>query len=272
MQKISVFHIEDNTNVPIALREDKSYKYGFNGMERDDAVACSGNHYTTFHRPYDPRLGRWWKRDPLAQEFPWQSAYVGMDNNPIWLSDPFGDSTEKNINISHEIKRFTQKMAIKLNNAIDEFLDNGEKEFQQNQLENEKFERANKMNKSHQEASKTRDATGTENTLLNMNQAMIRFLASVFGNSAAEPTNPNKVRQTKVDALDVKTSNRSVENNNKPQLKLKKDTLVRFGLFKVDSNTLKSDTFQIIESTIDVNSGNITNSRLLQKKDLKKKK
>jgi len=73
---------------------DSTVSRGFQGMEKDNAISGFGNHYTTFNRPYDPRLGRWWKRDPLAREFPWQSSYVGMDNNPIFLSDPFGDSTE----------------------------------------------------------------------------------------------------------------------------------------------------------------------------------
>lgn len=62
-------------------------------MERDDETSGSGNSYTTTFRQYDPRLGRWKSLDPLKAEFPWQSPYVGMDNSPILLSDPFGDST-----------------------------------------------------------------------------------------------------------------------------------------------------------------------------------
>ena len=90
MQKISVFHIEDNTNVPIALREDKSYKYGFNGMERDDEVKGSGNHYQTYFRMNDARLGRWLSRDPISH--PWESSYTSMANNPIFFTDFLGAS------------------------------------------------------------------------------------------------------------------------------------------------------------------------------------
>jgi len=41
------------------------YRYGFNGMEKDDEVKGSGNSYTTEFRQYDPRLGRWMSLDPL---------------------------------------------------------------------------------------------------------------------------------------------------------------------------------------------------------------
>ena len=84
MQKISVFHIEDNTNVPIALREDKSYKYGFNGMERDDEVSGNGNSYNFGARLYNSRLGKSFTRDPLAfAAYPQVTPYSGLNNNPI---------------------------------------------------------------------------------------------------------------------------------------------------------------------------------------------
>ncbi|MEZ4929190.1 MAG: hypothetical protein R2777_04175 [Chitinophagales bacterium] len=35
------------------------YRFGFNGMEKDDEVSGDGNQYTTEFRQYDPRLGRW---------------------------------------------------------------------------------------------------------------------------------------------------------------------------------------------------------------------
>lgn len=70
-----------------------AYRYGFNGMEKDDELKGGGNSYTSMFRQYDPRLGRWLSIDPLASNFPWQSPYVGMDNNPIYLKDPNGDST-----------------------------------------------------------------------------------------------------------------------------------------------------------------------------------
>jgi len=66
-----------------------SYKYGFNGMEKDDEISGSGNDYTTFHRCLDTRLGRWMSIDPMATAF--ESPYVSMGNSPILYNDPMGD-------------------------------------------------------------------------------------------------------------------------------------------------------------------------------------
>ena len=80
------------------------YRYGFNGMEKDDEVKGEGNSYTTEFRQYDPRVGRWLSRDPLFESFPWQSPYVAFDINPIYYVDPKGLAAEgggdddKNVN------------------------------------------------------------------------------------------------------------------------------------------------------------------------------
>lgn len=66
------------------------YRYGFNGMEKDDEVKGSGNSYTTEFRQYDPRLGRWLSLDPLMAEYPHQSPYAAYNNNPIFFADPTG--------------------------------------------------------------------------------------------------------------------------------------------------------------------------------------
>jgi RHS repeat-associated protein len=71
--------------------DGSSYRYGFNGMEKDDEVKGSGNSYTTLYRQYDSRLGRWQSLDPAESELPWQSPYIAMNGNPILLKDPNGD-------------------------------------------------------------------------------------------------------------------------------------------------------------------------------------
>jgi RHS repeat-associated protein len=68
------------------------YRYGFNGMEKDNEVKGTGNSYTTTFRQFDPRLGQWLSVDPLFRKFPWQSPYVAFDNNPILKNDPNGDA------------------------------------------------------------------------------------------------------------------------------------------------------------------------------------
>lgn len=69
-------------------------RYGYNGMELDNEISGNGNSYTTEFRQYDPRLGRWKSLDPLMAQFPWQSPYCSMDNNPISLVDPTGQAAE----------------------------------------------------------------------------------------------------------------------------------------------------------------------------------
>jgi RHS repeat-associated protein len=67
----------------------RTYRYGFNGMEKDDEAKGNGNHYTTYWRQYDPRLGRWMSREP--KPVAWESEYASFRNNPIYYADPNGD-------------------------------------------------------------------------------------------------------------------------------------------------------------------------------------
>src|SRR5690554_25343 len=67
---------------------DMAYRYGFNGMERDNEVKGKGNSYTTEFRQYDPRVGRWLSLDPVTHHH--FSPYNGFDNNPIYYKDPNG--------------------------------------------------------------------------------------------------------------------------------------------------------------------------------------
>ena len=67
------------------------YRYGFNGMERDEELKGFGNSYTTHFRQYDPRIGRWLTRDPKSKLLPSYSDYNASLNNPILLNDPNGD-------------------------------------------------------------------------------------------------------------------------------------------------------------------------------------
>jgi RHS repeat-associated protein len=88
---VRVYKINQNTTVPFALRDDAAYRYGFNGMERDDELSGSGNSYTTEFRQYDPRLGRWYSIDPKKSLMPWESPYSFSNNSPIAGNDPNGD-------------------------------------------------------------------------------------------------------------------------------------------------------------------------------------
>ncbi|MBL7942211.1 MAG: hypothetical protein JNM00_05570, partial [Flavobacteriales bacterium] len=54
-----------------------SYRYGYNGMEREETWNAEvGDYYTTEFRMLDVRIGRWLSLDPLAGQFPWQSPFA----------------------------------------------------------------------------------------------------------------------------------------------------------------------------------------------------
>ena len=72
--------------------EGSSYRYGMNGMERDNEISGKGNSLTTPFRMYNPRLGRWMSTAPVTH--PQYSPYSAFDNNPIYSSDPSGADSD----------------------------------------------------------------------------------------------------------------------------------------------------------------------------------
>jgi RHS repeat-associated protein len=70
--------------------ESATYRYGFGGHEKDNEIKGSGNHLSFGDYGYDPRLGRRWNVDPMANEMPGTSPYSYAYNNPILLKDPDG--------------------------------------------------------------------------------------------------------------------------------------------------------------------------------------
>lgn len=71
------------------LVHSRSYRYGFNGMEKDDEVSGDGNSYTAEYWQYDTRLGRRWNIDPEGKT--WNSNYLAFSCNPIINIDPKGN-------------------------------------------------------------------------------------------------------------------------------------------------------------------------------------
>jgi len=64
-----------------------SYRFGFNGMEKDEEVKGNGNSLDFGARIYDPRLGRWLSLDPLMAKYPSLSPYTFVDNSPLSFID-----------------------------------------------------------------------------------------------------------------------------------------------------------------------------------------
>ncbi len=67
-----------------------SYRYGFNGQERDDEIAGVGNVNTAMFWEYDTRLGRRWNIDPVYKY--WESPYSCFSANPIANIDLLGNT------------------------------------------------------------------------------------------------------------------------------------------------------------------------------------
>ncbi|MFT7614611.1 MAG: RHS repeat-associated protein [Parvicellaceae bacterium] len=73
----------------------ETYRYGFNGMEKDDEFKnAKGADLDFGARMYDSRLGRWKSTDPLAGKYPWCSPYTFVANKPIVFIDPNGEIIE----------------------------------------------------------------------------------------------------------------------------------------------------------------------------------
>jgi RHS repeat-associated protein len=63
-----------------------SYRYGFNGKEKDLEVASTTTYDYGF-RIYNPALGRFLSVDPLFKSYPWYTPYQFAGNNPVRYID-----------------------------------------------------------------------------------------------------------------------------------------------------------------------------------------
>ena len=85
-----------------------SYKYGFNGKEKDDETNVSGGSYDFGDRMYDSRLGRWLSIDPLVNKYTYASPYNGFANNPIINVDNDG---QENIVYIYDLRLMNPKLS-----------------------------------------------------------------------------------------------------------------------------------------------------------------
>ena len=60
-----------------------SYRYGFQGQEKDDEIKGEANSINYKFRMHDPRLGRFFTVDPLAKQYPFYSPYQFSGNKVI---------------------------------------------------------------------------------------------------------------------------------------------------------------------------------------------
>ena len=69
--------------VPNRCGSFDSYRYGFQGQEKDDEIKGNGNSVNYSFRMHDPRLGRFLSLDPLAKDYPHNSPYAFSENRVI---------------------------------------------------------------------------------------------------------------------------------------------------------------------------------------------
>ena len=73
--------------VPSRHGSSDSYRYGFNGKEKDDEIKGGGIQYDYGFRIYDARIGRFLSMDPLFAGYPYYTPYQFAGNRPIWAID-----------------------------------------------------------------------------------------------------------------------------------------------------------------------------------------
>jgi RHS repeat-associated protein len=60
-----------------------SYRYGFQGQEKDDEIKGEGKSYNYKYRMHDPRVGRFFAVDPLTAKYPHYTPYSFSGNKVI---------------------------------------------------------------------------------------------------------------------------------------------------------------------------------------------
>ena len=69
--------------IPNRHNSSNSYRYGFQGQEKDDELKGPGNSLNYEFRMHDPRVGRFFAVDPLTKKYPFYSPYQFSGNRVI---------------------------------------------------------------------------------------------------------------------------------------------------------------------------------------------
>ena len=82
---------------------DLNYRYGFQGQEVDNEIKGDGNSVSYKYRMHDPRLGRFFAVDPLANVYVWYSPYAFSGNRVVDRIELEGKQPEKYRYNPHEL-------------------------------------------------------------------------------------------------------------------------------------------------------------------------
>jgi len=88
----------------------ESYKYGFQGQEKDDEIKGEGNSLNYTFRMHDPRAGRFFAVDPLFKKYPWYSPYQFSGNNLIMSNELEGAEPKTMIKENGKLTRPVVKL------------------------------------------------------------------------------------------------------------------------------------------------------------------
>ncbi|MDF3026939.1 MAG: hypothetical protein K0S23_1246 [Fluviicola sp.] len=82
---------------------DNTYRYGFQGQERDDEIKGAGNSLNYEYRMHDPRIGRFFAIDPLAGKYPYWTPYAFSGNQVIHTVELEGLEPENGLMIPENV-------------------------------------------------------------------------------------------------------------------------------------------------------------------------
>ena len=82
--------VQENVLVQVCDKAQDRYRFGFNGMEKDNEIKGLSNSINYKERFEDTRLGRFFSVDPLASKYPYLTPYQFAGNNPIKFIDRDG--------------------------------------------------------------------------------------------------------------------------------------------------------------------------------------
>ena len=126
--------------------ESMSYRYGFNGKEKDPSGQWSNQtHYDYGFRIYNPTIGKFLSVDPLTKSYPWYTPYQFAGNKPIRFIDLDGleeyDPLSDPLFTAKLVKTYAYDVALAIKNATNAmFGSNFRKVYKIDENGNETFE------------------------------------------------------------------------------------------------------------------------------------
>jgi RHS repeat-associated protein len=92
--------------VPSRHGSSEAYRYGFQGQEKDDEIkGGEGNSLNYTFRMHDPRVGRFFARDPLEKYYAEQTPYQFSSNAPIHAKELEGMETSFDLRFNNRERR-----------------------------------------------------------------------------------------------------------------------------------------------------------------------